>query len=190
MQKESKTSFYYMREKMNKRHIAVTVLLLLVSVAFMNGYANDDLFHVEGNILHMNGDINSDTPDLLIEALESNPHVQEIIMHEVPGSLDDDSNLAAARVVREQGLRTRVLPDSMIASGGVDFFLAGTKRYVAKGAMIGVHSWGDGATMEGRNYLEHISITNYILSIIGQCRYLKPFTGSRLKPLPQIIFIL
>jgi hypothetical protein len=30
----------------------------------------------------------------------------------------------------------------MIASGGTDFFMAGTKRIVAKGALLGVHSWG------------------------------------------------
>lgn len=33
-------------------------------------------------------------------------------------------------------------PDSEIASGGTDFFLAGKKRIIYKGAKVGVHSWG------------------------------------------------
>lgn len=32
----------------------------------------------------------------------------------------------------------------MVASGGVDFFLAGTQRRIAKGALVGVHAWSDG----------------------------------------------
>ena len=68
-------------------------------------------------------------------------------MQEVPGSIDDEANLAAARLVRSYGLKTLVPTDGLIASGGVDFFLAGVERIVEPNAMLGVHSWaGDDFT--------------------------------------------
>ena len=50
--------------------------------------------------------------------------------------------LQAARLVRSYGLNTVVLADSLIASGGVDFFLAGVERTIEPGAKLGVHTWG------------------------------------------------
>ena len=71
----------------------------------------------------------------------------------VPGSMDDETNLQAGRKLFAAGLNTAVLSDSLIASGGVDFFLAGNQRTVASGAMIGVHSWAaetdDGRLIQG-----------------------------------------
>ena len=62
-------------------------------------------------------------------------------MQNVQGSVDDEANIAAARLVRERGLNTLIPGSGMIASGGTDFFLAGVKRTVQPGAKIGVHSW-------------------------------------------------
>ena len=45
-------------------------------------------------------------------------------------------------MVYDNGFDTELLSTSNIASGGVDFFLAGNRRTVASGAIIGVHSWG------------------------------------------------
>ena len=61
-----------------------------------------------------------------------------------PGSLDDTSNLIASRLVREAGLATHVPAEAEIASGAVDFFIAGRARTadVAGGARLGVHTWG------------------------------------------------
>ncbi len=53
-------------------------------------------------------------------------------------------NLRASLYVRRLGLNTKVNQRSIIASGRIDFFLAGKTRTVAKGAKIGVHSWGSG----------------------------------------------
>ena len=48
-------------------------------------------------------------------------------------------------MVREHGLRTMIPSDAVVASGGVDFFLAGVERTVGQCAKLGVHSWDDDA---------------------------------------------
>lgn len=51
-------------------------------------------------------------------------------MGTVDGSVDDESNLVAYKMVREAGLNTYLPSDGDIASGGVDFFIAGIERTV------------------------------------------------------------
>ncbi len=108
-------------------------------------------FQVQGEQLMMNGIINSKTPGQLAAILESNKSLQEIVLLDVPGSVDDEANLEAARMVRAAGLNTRLLSSSEIASGGTDFFLAGVERHIASGARLGVHSWSEGAK-EGKDF--------------------------------------
>jgi len=67
----------------------------------------------------------------------------------MPGSDDDDTNLAAARALRSKGYTT-YLPavqaynaDAFIASGAVDMFLSGTKRVIDQNGEVGVHAWAD-----------------------------------------------
>lgn len=103
-------------------------------------------FEVKGAIAYMNGTISSSTPAAVLELIFKHPEVRTIEMLQVPGSIDDVANLRASLYVHKFGLNTRVNSKSMIASGGTDFFLAGKKRTVEKGAKIGVHSWAGGAT--------------------------------------------
>ena len=101
-------------------------------------------FEVIGSRAYMIGEIGSSTPDAVEDLLEDYPAVDTIVLVEVPGSGDDAANLEAARMVREAGLATHVPADGEIASGGVDFFLAGETRTFDDGARFGVHSWGTG----------------------------------------------
>lgn len=103
-------------------------------------------FEVKGDVAYMNGTISSSTPAAVLELIFQHPEVKTIEMLNVPGSIDDVANLRASLYVHKFGLNTRLNSKSMIASGGTDFFLAGKKRTIAKGAKIGVHSWGGGAT--------------------------------------------
>jgi len=107
-------------------------------------------FNVDGDTAVMSGVIGSSTPDLVRDLIADYPTVTMIVMLDVPGSEDDESNLVASRLVRQAGLATHVPSDGMIASGGVDFFLAGAHRSWGAGAKFGVHSWSDGET-EGVN---------------------------------------
>ena len=106
--------------------------------------------------LHMRGTIDCSTPQKL-ETLLRDTTIRRIVMEFVPGSADDEANLEAGRLIRERGLETVVpafqfgdaqadnlaeqVAIGLIASGGVDFFLAGTTRTLGDGACVGVHSW-------------------------------------------------
>ena len=97
----------------------------------------------EEDILLMEGTINSDTLAQLKALLDANPVIRTIEMHYCPGSSDDEANFHMARMVRARGLNTHITSQSQIASGCVDFFLAGNVRTMERGAKIGVHSWYD-----------------------------------------------
>jgi len=100
-------------------------------------------FEVEGETASMYGVIDHTTPQVVKLLLNEHPEVTTIVMIDVPGSDDDPANLAAARLVREHGLNTVVPSNGVIASGGVDFFIAGAERIVEPCAKLGVHSWDE-----------------------------------------------
>ena len=88
----------------------------------------------------------------------------------MPGSLDDDTMIPLSYRVRELGLNTHLTSTSDIASGGVDFFLAGVERTMAEGAQVGVHSWSDGirdAADYWRDAPEHAANATYIRDMLG-----------------------
>ncbi|UYM16599.1 COG3904 family protein [Endozoicomonas euniceicola] len=99
-------------------------------------------FNVTGDSIEMNGVIDSHIKSKLQRILNENPQVTTIVMQNVEGSVDDVANLEAARLVRKKGLNTHIPGNGLVTSGGTDFFLAGKKRTIEKGARIGVHSWG------------------------------------------------
>ncbi|CAL2080968.1 hypothetical protein [Tenacibaculum sp. 190524A05c] len=101
--------------------------------------------------LYMNGVIYANTLDDLKEVLDQNPEVKTLVMEEVPGSIDDHINLLASREIRKRNINTFIPRGGMVASGGTDMFLAGTKRNADSTAEIGVHSWSDGEK-EGIEY--------------------------------------
>lgn len=116
---------------------------------FLKAHNSIATFDVQGDVAYMNGVIGSSTPAAILELLYKHPNVHTIEMQLVPGSIDDVSNLRAATYIHEKGINTEVNATSYIASGGTDFFLAGKKRTIAKGAKIGVHSWGGATGEEG-----------------------------------------
>lgn len=103
------------------------------------------VFTIEGTTAHMSGVISKDTIRQVKKLIKNYPNVTLINMVNVDGSIDDDANLIASRLIREAGLNSHVAKDGHIASGGTDFFCSGLQRTVEEGAKIGVHSWaGDG----------------------------------------------
>lgn len=140
------------------------VLLHLNGCAMLQGYEAAN-FTVHGNTAVMVGVIDSDIVDDLEQLLENNPQLKTIVMQDVEGSVDDEANLIAARIVRQRKLNTLVPSNGVIASGGTDFFLAGVNRTVQPGAEIGVHSWaGDGiedAAQLPRTHPQHAEYLNY-----------------------------
>jgi len=121
-------------------------------------------FQVDGDAIAMNGVIDCTTADRFFTLLDSSPGVTTLRLDYVPGSDDDDANFIFGQQVHKRGLRTHV-PDlrlnpgnasagervaaGLIASGGVDLFLAGIERTVGEGACLGVHSWEDEDGVQG-----------------------------------------
>ena len=99
-------------------------------------------FIVQDDKALMYGVIGESIVSSVTQLTSAHPDVDTIVLIDVPGSMDDDSNLKAATMVYDSGLNTQVLAHSDIASGGVDFYLAGNQRLLAEGAKLGVHSWG------------------------------------------------
>ena len=102
------------------------------------------VFTVEEDRAMMEGVIDGTTPERVEQLIEDYPNVTTIVLQQVDGSADDEANLVASRIVRQHGFATHVPADGEIASGGVDFFLAGRTRTVEDGARLGVHSWAAG----------------------------------------------
>ncbi len=98
---------------------------------------------IRGDFLFLKGVINSDTYADVIDMLAAHPNIQSLVLTDVPGSADDEANLALGRVVRKAGLITYLPAEGLVASGGTDLFLSGAKRVMGRGARVGVHSWGD-----------------------------------------------
>lgn len=70
-------------------------------------------------------------------AAERTAGVAEIVLHSPGGSVIDAT--AIARLIREKGLATRVLPDGYCASSCPLVFAAGTRRIADATSWIGVH---------------------------------------------------
>ena len=114
-------------------------LLLIVLSA-----CNPLRFAIDGDVAVMTGELTRRAPGQVERLIDGHPEVRWIELLDCPGSLDDHAALAASRLVREAGLNTRVPAAGEIASGAVDFFIAGVNREVAPGGRVGVHSWSDG----------------------------------------------
>lgn len=125
---------------------------------------------VADNKLYLMGDFNAQSDEQIIASLNANPQVDTLVLTVSSGSLDDETTFKIAREVRQRQLNTHLLYNSVIASGAVDFFLAGVNRSMEIGAKIGVHSWSDGvqeAKDMPKQHADHALNANYIEHMLG-----------------------
>lgn len=99
-------------------------------------------FDVQGTHAIVYGTTDSNSHNLVKDLLRENPNVKTLILQAMPGTQDMDTNRRVVMDIRANGLATHVPADGRIASGAVDWFIAGNPRTIDCGAMIGVHSWG------------------------------------------------
>lgn len=114
--------------------------------------------------LFMKGVIYAGTLKDIRRVLAQNEGVTTIVMEEVPGSVDDEVNLLAAREIRKKGLNTYIPESGWVASGGTDMFLAGQQRNIHPKAKLGVHAWrGEekSALEYPKNHQEHQKYLKY-----------------------------
>ncbi|GAM03349.1 alpha/beta hydrolase [Novosphingobium sp. MBES04] len=75
--------------------------------------------------------------------LRDYPGITVLEMVECPGTRDDLANLELGRLIRSHGIATHVPSGGSVRSGGVELFLAGSRRLADAGAEFAVHSWID-----------------------------------------------
>ena len=123
---------------------------------------------VDSQTVEANGDIGRRSLNNFNRLISQYPNIKRINIRVIPGSKDDETNLRLGLAVHKKGISTHVMDNGEIASGGVDFFLAGVKRTIGRNVKIGVHSWG-GDGMEAsdlrRNHPEHRRYINYYTQI-------------------------
>lgn len=122
---------------------------------------------VNGEKLYISGIINERAYFDIKKVLENNPQLKIAILDNIEGSIDDDFNLKASLLIHKAKLDTFVPKNSEIYSGAVDMFCAGKERIVQKGAIIGVHSWGDDY-MEGSKISKSDPIHKIYLDYFNQ----------------------
>ncbi len=142
-----------------------TVLLLMA--ACTDPYAPVS-FTPQGDRIVASGTIDHTTLSAFEEVIAANPNIKTLVLQNIEGSVDDDSNVVFSRVVREEGFDTIVPSDGLVASGGTDLFLAGNRRVLEPGACVGVHSWGGGGYVAAElpeDHPEHDRYLDYFADI-------------------------
>lgn len=87
---------------------------------------------VDENEAILNGVLGYQSWNEILELNNNFPEVNTLVLVDMPGSSADEINLKIGYLIREAGYTTKALPSSNIASGGVDFFIAGKKRIIPK----------------------------------------------------------
>ncbi len=108
-------------------------------------------FDVKGDMAYVNGVLGQKGHRNFMNMVEAHPNVKTLILQQVPGSMDDETNVLTCTEVRRRGMDTYLQSNSLIQSGGVDLYIAGVNRIAEDGAQIGVHSWSNGSK-DGKDY--------------------------------------
>ncbi len=124
--------------------IVIAVMLIIGGLTFrdMNKpHAHDLSFEVRGDTAIVRGTTDGRSHNLIKDMMRENPQVKTLILQAMPGTQDMNTNRRVVLGLRAAELATHVPADGRIASGAVDWFIAGSPRTIDCGAMIGVHSW-------------------------------------------------
>lgn len=145
-------------------------LALLVGCAVADNAVDRMTVQLDGPRMVLSGEITSRTPAHFIAALNENPQVKVIVPFDMAGSVDEMAVYRMGEAIRTRGLDTHLTAQSEIYSGAVNLFLAGNRRTIAQGAILGVHSWADGFG-EGSSYprkaREHQGNVAYTREMLG-----------------------
>ena len=122
---------------------------------------------LRGELLFVRGTIDADSCKQVREVLSRELRIGTLVFTMVPGSIDDETNLALGRMLRNARIVTYLPARGMVASGGTDLFLAGVRRVVERGSRVGVHSWragglfGRSAVGLPRDHRDHTMYLDY-----------------------------
>ena len=135
-------------------------------VAMLDGERTLTFKVLSNKVAVVSGVICSGSLEAFLKMIKAYPHITILKVKNLPGSVDDDINLKLGRAIHQNKLEMQSLPNAIMASGGVDLFLAGIKRRLAPGVKIGIHSWAeldDGKIIKGSSLpKEHKEHQKYI----------------------------
>jgi len=141
-----------------KTRLATIGYLSFLMVALLAGCAvtpensddmNDELIiEVEGDSAYLSGVLTSNLVERLTELIKSSPNVNEIVLVDVPGAIDQQATMEGALLFRRLGINTRIASTGLVLSGGVALFLGGVERSIGAGAGVGMHAWTDGTEVK------------------------------------------
>lgn len=169
-----------MKKNFYSKFVCVAISLLFISCNNDDDNTNNlqtqfGIFKVleDQKTVLMNGLIDTPTLNNFNAMVAQYPNIDQININEVEGSNNDDINLLVSKRVYDLNIATHLNNNGLIASGGVDFFLAGVRRTIGVNTLIGVHSWGgednNGQTVTatdfpvGHEY--HLPYINYYTSV-------------------------
>ncbi len=160
---------------MNSTRTSYPVIFFFISIFFLTACRDNIVVSAYGvfsviddTTIEIDGVIDSGSIDNFENLLEDYPDIETINIVEIPGSNDDDINLEISLMIHENGMSTHLLDDAIIASGGVDLFLAGIERTRSSNNMVGVHAWSNGvseATDFPEEDEEHVIYLEYYQNI-------------------------
>ncbi|MBL6663791.1 MAG: hypothetical protein ISP71_06790 [Flavobacteriales bacterium] len=131
-----------------KNYLKLLFIIFLFSQCEVSNYvkygATSAKFKIRNDTAYVHGILGKKAYHRLENLIDKNPQLKTLTLLDVPGSIDDDYNIKSCYLINDKKLNTHLTSKSIIASGGVDFFLAGQQRSIEQGAKVGVHSWSDG----------------------------------------------
>ncbi len=116
----------------------------------------------------LDGVVNSSALEKIKAILSNHPNIKTLNIINCEGSIDDEVNLKLGQYIYAKGLRTHLMDNGIIASGGTDLFLAGNQRTKGTNTQIGVHSWRGifkKATDFPAGHKHHIPYIDYYMSV-------------------------
>ncbi len=158
------------------------IFAMFIAIAFLTSCDKEDnnaknldrtfgIFKVleDDETIQMDGVINRNSLTDFNKLEAAFPKVKTINIKNCDGSADDETNLQLSLKVHQKGIKIHLMDNGIIASGGVDFFIAGVERTKGKNTQIGVHSWsGENETATdfpvGHEY--HLQYINYTLRLM------------------------
>lgn len=109
------------------------------------------------------------SPDQFAALLSDFPEIAVFEFVEAPGTHDDRANLRVGRMIRANGLATRVPEGGSVRSGAVELFLAGVSREIDADSTFAVHGWlddyGRGAEDYPTGSPEHLRYLDYYIEM-------------------------
>jgi len=137
---------------MKTQQIITGVLLAIGAALAIHQAMQPDLglldFKVKDNLAYGNGYTDDRSVGIIKKLVKENPQVDTLVLKRMSGTRDSTRNVLIARNIRKNQLDTHLEKNSQIASGAVDLFLAGKRRTMECGALIGVHSWSISGSMD------------------------------------------